>query len=644
MAGAMVPTTTKMPVDTNPAYIRQKLYDPFTQTYKSLTPIKASEFGNRNFSDAYTNPQTGQMATLDQRQPTPMAGGGIVALAAGGYKPTDTEIFDYFKTPGLTDAKIAQDMQTFGVSAADIARATGTQDKQANYEQRFVQTLNAPGTDASEFQKATSAVGLQGQALTNAMQGAGLSQGAQYALTQPGLNDIGFTGGIIDATTGKPVDLYNQIGYIAGALPGDQAGLEGLYGNINYVTKGLQNLINTGKMSVGDAQNAAIAELTRTKVSMGDVEAATGKKFGDLFKPKPVTKIDDKTTVTGGTGNDIITGTGGTGTGGTGTGINTGVIPGGFYGNATNPGDITTNLDGTVTVHPNIPYRPDGGFSGMGEVRGGFTKGGGSLGYTAPIPKDPEAAFNTLTDDSLDAYRFLMGKGKNLAQANAARSRPLMQPYFTGANRYKPKFLSYDKDGNVVSSDGSKNTSGAAGTTKVINEDGTINQEATDKANFDYVSYLKANPDVQAELDKGIANFGTKDDLASAAYNHYVTYGKAQKRPLKAAGGGMMGYAMGGGLGSLGSYSDGGRLLKGPGDGVSDSIPATIGAKQQPARLADGEFVIPARIVSELGNGSTEAGAKKLYAMMDRVQRARGKTTGKNKVAANSRADKYLPA
>jgi hypothetical protein len=85
-------------------------------------------------------------------------------------------------------------------------------------------------------------------------------------------------------------------------------------------------------------------------------------------------------------------------------------------------------------------------------------------------------------------------------------------------------------------------------------------------------------------------------------------------------------------------------LLKGPGDGVSDSIPATIGRKRQPARLADGEFVIPARIVSELGNGSTDAGAKKLYAMMDRVQRARGKTTGKNKVAANSRSDKYLPA
>jgi hypothetical protein len=108
----------------------------------------------------------------------------------------------------------------------------------------------------------------------------------------------------------------------------------------------------------------------------------------------------------------------------------------------------------------------------------------------------------------------------------------------------------------------------------------------------------------------------------------------------KMAAGGMAG----GGLGSLGGYSDGGRLLKGPGDGVSDSIPATIGQNQQPARLADGEFVVPARIVSELGNGSTEAGAKQLYKMMDRIQAARRKTTGKNQVAANTRAANKLPA
>jgi hypothetical protein len=105
---------------------------------------------------------------------------------------------------------------------------------------------------------------------------------------------------------------------------------------------------------------------------------------------------------------------------------------------------------------------------------------------------------------------------------------------------------------------------------------------------------------------------------------------------------GQMNFANGG-LSDLGGYSDGGRLLRGPGDGVSDSIPAMIG-KKQPARLADGEFVVPARIVSELGNGSTEAGARKLYAMLDRVQSARRKTVGKGKVAKNSRAERYLPA
>jgi hypothetical protein len=109
---------------------------------------------------------------------------------------------------------------------------------------------------------------------------------------------------------------------------------------------------------------------------------------------------------------------------------------------------------------------------------------------------------------------------------------------------------------------------------------------------------------------------------------------------------GYGGYATGGkvgGISHLGGYSDGGRLLRGPGDGVSDSIPASIG-NRQPARLADGEFVVPARIVSEIGNGSTEAGARKLYAMMDRVQRARRKTVGKGQVARNTKAEKLLPA
>jgi hypothetical protein len=95
-----------------------------------------------------------------------------------------------------------------------------------------------------------------------------------------------------------------------------------------------------------------------------------------------------------------------------------------------------------------------------------------------------------------------------------------------------------------------------------------------------------------------------------------------------------------GGMTSLGGYSDGGRMLKGPGDGMSDDIPGVIGNKQ-PARLADGEFVVPADVVSHLGNGSTDAGAKRLYAMMDKVRKAR---TGNKKQGKQIKAEKYLPA
>jgi hypothetical protein len=81
-----------------------------------------------------------------------------------------------------------------------------------------------------------------------------------------------------------------------------------------------------------------------------------------------------------------------------------------------------------------------------------------------------------------------------------------------------------------------------------------------------------------------------------------------------------------------------GRFLKGNGDGVSDSIPARFAGSGQEARLADGEFVIPARVVSELGNGSSDAGARKLYAMLDRVE-ARAK---KSKRGKPSGADREL--
>ena len=95
-----------------------------------------------------------------------------------------------------------------------------------------------------------------------------------------------------------------------------------------------------------------------------------------------------------------------------------------------------------------------------------------------------------------------------------------------------------------------------------------------------------------------------------------------------------------GGISDLGGYSDGGRMLKGPGDGMSDSIPASIAGKR-PARLARDEFVVPADVVSGLGNGSSDAGAKHLYAMMDRVRQAR---TGSKKQGKEINARRFMPA
>jgi hypothetical protein len=140
--------------------------------------------------------------------------------------------------------------------------------------------------------------------------------------------------------------------------------------------------------------------------------------------------------------------------------------------------------------------------------------------------------------------------------------------------------------------------------------------------------YSAATPDMnQLHAFKALQDQKAEEEAAAQAYQPYGGGGAA---------GGLMPY-------DLGGYSDGGRLLRGPGDGVSDDIPATIAGKQ-PARLADGEFVIPARIVSELGNGSTDAGAKRLYAMMDRIQDGRKKTIGKKNIAKDTKAKKHLLA
>jgi hypothetical protein len=485
-----------------------------------------------------------------------------------------------------------------------------------------------------------------------------------------------------------------------------------LKGNVS--DKEWVKFMDDNKYSIDDAAQAFGLSRNEVKSRYDAVKAAEKKVVPPVVLPPPSSVVPGGTQLPGATVYDNGA------FGNYGSGPATGVDYRGNTVSIATPGDIITNPDQTRTVVPNIPGRPYGGFTGSEQVKSRYTAGGGSLGYTAPIPKDPQTAFNKLTDDSLDAYNFLMGKGKNLSQRKPAADRPVMQRYdeaVLGRKIGRPTRTTPDKVKTVTGTPGQPQTY------------------------FNEAEYLAANPDVAAELKTGKSASGQPVRYTSG-YEHYLMYGKSGGRPFtgdyegyltaaalaNAAGaggggdagpsgpsgtpgtpgsgnaansitglaqdanmsiadtgigpsapapgtpagdgdsagddavggyysrgklnyraknmamGGATGYAIGGGLGSLGSYSDGGRLLKGPGDGVSDSIPATIGRKQQPARLADGEFVIPARIVSELGNGSTDAGAKKLYAMMDRVQKARGKTTGKNKVAANSRSDKYLPA
>jgi len=158
---------------------------------------------------------------------------------------------------------------------------------------------------------------------------------------------------------------------------------------------------------------------------------------------------------------------------------------------------------------------------------------------------------------------------------------------------------------------------------------------------MDTPGYERSNPMLMAEGGiAGILDAAKAQGLTLDAYQNIYGRGNSIIEMQKALKEGKMVNMADGGVSSLGGYSDGGRMLKGPGDGMSDSIPGVIAGKQ-PARLADGEFVVPADVVSHLGNGSTDAGAKQLYAMMDKVRKAR---TGKKKQAPEVKANRYMPA
>ena len=293
---------------------------------------------------------------------------------------------------------------------------------------------------------------------------------------------------------------------------------------------------------------------------------------------------------------------------------------------------------------------------GMRFAEGGETKA------VKPVEQDP---YYTMSGQSGDAFKYLMGQMPAPSRAPAPAAP-------TGMSGFLSNIKGFASPEGVVDIDTGKVTPWSASNPMPTGGGlfGKAMSSLSPAGQSEFKNQVAGNRGLQLFMggsqpqDQGAGGYWEEDTsgllkpydfdvntgtwTAKAAPKKWVPYAapatttNPQDVFYGAANGGLMSLAQGG-VSHLGDYSDGGRLLKGPGDGVSDSIPASIGDKR-PARLADGEFVVPARIVSELGNGSTEAGARKLYAMMDRVQSARKKSIGKNRVAVNSRAEKLLPA
>ena len=642
LADQMVQTTTKAP-ETDTGNIRKFSYDPYSQRYTPQGVFPAKGY-------------------------TGMANGGIVALA-GGFTPQQFK--EQMYAGGLDDSAATKRglelASQAGLNAVDttnlwnealgtkftpddyarVAKQYGVYGPQANID--FVKNLATDTSTAADFKREVDARGLSQQDVSTALLGSGLSGGAQFALTNPNIGS--------EANT---AETYG--------------GLKGLSNNINYW------LAQNPGASAQDIRR----EMAKYDLSDQDFIRATGTDV-NKYAMGPITEVQNLATGAGGNTAAVVNENGTI----TQTALgDTNVITTTKKDDA---GNVVLDSAGQpVTETKVMPTRT------VDDITNLYTAGGGSTGYVVNAPKTPEefnTRFNKLRpgSDSEAAYKYLMGQGAYPTHSNVGE---IMKPYSEAVlgipqdirtkkylydNKTRKMVLnpdyvpmSFDTKGvqsyGLSQSDISKylkanNQASDADIYSWAVENNVTPEQIAEANNADiavirakYAAAKKAasetgstgttgtvdvtNPSKPPTTDPGSGNEWLWDYASKKWYVSSIQTSAAGGLQHSYAAGG---YAMGG-LGNLGGYSDGGRLLKGPGDGVSDSIPATIGRKQQPARLADGEFVIPARIVSELGNGSTDAGAKKLYAMMDRVQRARGKTTGKNKVAANSRAEKYLPA
>ena len=594
LADQGVQTTTKMPE--TQGYLRPYVYDPYSQGLTALTPVA--------HKDAYAPPTGGRAGGLMS-----LAGGGAVAFADGG--DTTKNIQEWWKANEGKGDQAALDkwLATSGYSAAEIAKAL---------PQFSVTDLNSAIASA-----------LTRQQVADRQETRGLYQAAHEKLfpgTDPGfvvtphVDDPrnAYSKAILEEvqrmTAGQPAKTYGT----TSAVPQEE--IEAYKARLREKDPNLAEFMEWRLGEMDPMQHQRIGtlmagknpyDLDENQIAQfkATMERATQRAGGtpewlqadwrktqaarnaayDAEQERRRKEAAGSGFVVGGTAPSGTTGTGTTGTGTTGTGT-TGT-------GTTGTGTVLRDTGVSTTRPFDFAQTP---ISRMPVI-------------TQQKPED------VMSGESLNAYLALMGKGSTATRQWKEGESPGRA--YLPASSQSPFFI--QRDSKVATPTGVQ-------TTTPITTTGAV-----DITNKNAYPSEPAGPGMEWYWDGSKWAKRPSTDIGGTAGD-------------TAAGGGLMsGYAGGGyalgGLGSLGGYSDGGRLLRGPGDGVSDSIPATIGDRR-PARLADGEFVVPARIVSELGNGSTEAGARKLYAMMDRVQRARGKTTGKRRVAVNSRADKYLPA
>lgn len=644
---------------TKPGMIRPYSYDPYGGTYTAgapyeAMPTKAADGGLMGMADGGYAP--GQLNFAQQSEPVMrMAEGGIAGYALGGTLAADlekayaagdyTKVNDLVQTNKVSEADVKgqwKDLNTSGLAGLGVnlytppAAPTYTQYSDEQIGSYLSNPVNK-NIDLNQTIKDTN---------------------ADPTAVNRYISNIAapFIGSTEDKGGSGTLAIYNNL--LAQGIDPNELYAARIANDPKYAgwTKNMLNTgynLDKGALALAAAEKDGVSDkewvnfMDTNGYSINDMAQSFGLSLKEVRDRYNAVKNANKVVTTGtgtGTGTTIIPGVNDYGLNGTGTSgrlenvLGTTLPPG-----VSGAGITTVNPNGTITTRPNIPGIPEGGFTGMTSLRDAYEKGGGSLGINknlfAPKTQDELFARYKNTGGSKAALDYLMGKTP-YSPVPVTPTGEIMKPYWESVGRFPENRQAK----------------------KYVFVNGKY------ELNPDYVkpSYVLAGE--KASADKAAEEKTTKAGVASGkSINVVGAQGETEQATLRddgfyytsggnkfdekgtqvVAGGGLAALTMaGGGMPeqfNLGGYSDGGRLLRGPGDGVSDSIPATIGNKR-PARLADGEFVVPARIVSELGNGSTEAGARKLYAMMDRVQAARKGSIGKGKVAKNSRADKYLPA